>query len=220
MKSTAIDRTGTFPRMRGMLILALTCCVTSLTQSHAIEVLYTNGPIQGTTDAAEIFGNVQVSNSFVLGSDSTLQSITGIGIWAYLTDPQTVSWAIQSTPFGTDLYSGTSAPITKTFIRTTFDLEVYDASLNLGNLNLAAGTYWLTLKEAGGTGVGAIYWDINNGISSAFKKSGTDAPVANPSNSFVINGIAVPEPSTYALATVAVIALGVVGRRHSTRKLA
>src|SRR5208337_351213 len=76
------------------------------------QVLYSNGPLNGTYDAWTINYGYVVSNSFTLGSASTVGGFD-FYTWGYPGDnPQTVDWYISSSPFGGTIYgSGTGASL-------------------------------------------------------------------------------------------------------------
>ena len=84
------------------------------------QALYSNGPLNGTYDAWTINFGFVVSNSFTLGSASTVGGFD-FYTWGYPGDnPQTVDWYITASPFGGTIYgSGTGAPLTTRASRLT-----------------------------------------------------------------------------------------------------
>ena len=199
-----------------VLILFLACLLVSA-PAVADDTVYDNGPVNGTVDAWTINFGYAVTDSFTLGSAST---ITGFqfGVWAYPGDtPLTVDYSISSSPFGG---TPTTAAVTSTFLYSNqygYDIDL-ESVFGLG-VPLSAGTYWLTLQNAVTTEGEPLYWDENSGPSQACESSvGTI-----PSESFVVlddgcsfghNSPAcgpppTPEPGTFLLLGSA--ALGIAG---------
>jgi hypothetical protein len=168
------------------------------------DLLYSSGPILGTTPLEQVSQQYAVTQSFTVAESSTLASAT-LGLWTGPTfTPLTIDWSIGTATFGSDISSGTAAPLTNVFIHVApgYGYSVYASSFNLSG-SLTPGTYYLTLTEGNYGGVGpGMFWDANSGTSSgyyseygiflghvgsaAFSLFGT--PAASP----------VPEPSTFA----------------------
>jgi hypothetical protein len=71
--------------------------------------LYSNGPINGDSSAYQITGaSAFVTDSFTLTSSAVVTTVT-FGQWVKTLDspPMEVEWEIGSSPFGSDLGSGT-----------------------------------------------------------------------------------------------------------------
>ena len=81
-------------------------------------------------------------------------------------------------------------------------------------------TYYLFLATSTLTVDTSISGTTNIAASNSIDWTGNDGPAFSPptSDSFFITVNAVPEPTTYALAAISCVALGVVGRRK-TRKI-
>jgi hypothetical protein len=201
------------------------------------DVLYSNGPINGTIGALFI-GNVEIPNvgsfsyatsdSFVLSSAST---VTGVdfGAWTAGGDSITsVQWSIGTTPGGSSLGSGVANTI-DTFFAASFSGSTVDSdSFSTGNISLGAGTYYLTLQNANTAQGRPPAWDINNGPSSAFY--GTGASLANvagrfgpgsDSEAFDIQGTTTavtPEPGSYAALVLALGGVMLVWSRRAKER--
>jgi hypothetical protein len=186
--------------------------------------LYSNGPINGTTGGYNINGGYSVSDSFVLSSAGTVTSVD-FGAWTLQGYTFTsVQWSVGTAPGDNSLGSGVAAT-TDTFFRTDFfsdgSFTVDSDRFSTGSISLGAGTYYLTLQNAGTnviSGIGSVAaWDVNNGPSTAFEANGECAPATycsvasgSPSNifgagsnseSFDIRGTTTavtPEPGSYA----------------------
>jgi hypothetical protein len=196
----------TVPRSYLLRTLVAACSILSYSSvANALE-LYSNGAPNGNTESELISVTNQVTNSFVLSQDSILQQVANIGIWVKTGDtPQTVSWSIGTSEFGTDLFSGTDVQLTNTYVKQiTIDPghDLYSSSISLGSLQLATGTYWLTLTN-GVSEQAVMSWDWSGGPSAAFTRigsSGIGSPVGQ-SQAFTIIGV--PEPSTFVMCGIA-----------------
>jgi hypothetical protein len=189
------------------------------------DTLYTNGPVDGTTNAWTISGltnivDYAVTNSFSLASAST---ITGadFGSWLISGDIlQSVDWAITTDPFGgTTLGSGTVTPAGSILFTNAYGFDILTQTFAIPNVLLAAGSYWLQLGNAisNYSDYYGVYWDQNSGPSSAFglvtdltaSPPATTTFVPDGSESFDIQGTTnVPEPSTLLLLGSSLAVLG------------
>jgi hypothetical protein len=139
--------------------------------------------------------------------------------------PQTVDWGISASPFQTDLGSGTGVSLTSSLFCSASSTcggggqDVYNSSFTL-DLSLGAGTYWLTLDGGTASAGGFVLWDENGGSSSAEQwhiPLGTQGVI--PSESFAIDGSAVPEPASLALgASGLLLLLGAAIGKHVVRR--
>jgi uncharacterized repeat protein (TIGR03803 family) len=133
------------------------------------EVLYSNGPLNGTVDAWTINNGYVVSNSFTLSSAYT---VTGFDfyVWAYPGDTaRTVDWSITSDPLGGTTFGSGTAQLTGTFISTNeygYDIDLETATGPI--VPMGAGTYFLNLQNATTAQGNPLYWDENNGPSQAY----------------------------------------------------
>lgn len=189
----------------------------------ASPIVYDNGPINGTVNANTINTGWEVSNSFTLGS---AMSLTGaqVGLWSYFAGvPVEVSWSIGTTPFGSDIASGTGALTSAQIGTLGFGFcPVYESDFSLPHIVLGPGTYFLTLEnthpESGG-----IYWDQNFGPSIAYQRNvgaGIDMGQLGTSQSFQLFGDPVPEPATLAVLGLMAVGGGVLARRPKAVPLA
>lgn len=202
--------------------------------------LYQNGPVNGNENAfpIDISDAQAVSDSFVLGSTS---NVTGFEFIAWLdgliggnNDPAlSVEWAITTTPFLTDsgstIASGTSPLSVTSFpsFLNGFGAEVVGESFSIPTLVLSpATTYWIQLSNAAVFDDGQLYWDENDGPSSAYQatidtelSSGFDPPGSVGSESFRVEGTT-PEPGTAYLLLGGFLLLAIAGRGLSARRSA
>jgi len=212
-------------------------CIVLLTLVLALPaaadpLLYNNGPINGTINAWNISSPYAVADSFNLSGSAELMNVQ-FGAWNSSGDHTTkVNWEIVSgtpfTPSATVLYSGTSA-VASTFEFTNAYGEAVDSDtfmLSTG-VFLGSGTYYLLLSNAVSAEGNDVYWDENDGPSTAYDTYGllaggmngcTAAPGAYCSESFTIGGmpISTPEPGSLALALLGSCALfALAARRRS-----
>jgi hypothetical protein len=210
--------------------LALFCAALGGAAAHA-DTLYSNGPINGETNAWTINFGFSVADSFTIGSTS---SITGMdfGTWNFPgSSSSSVDWAILTGEpgSGTVLFSGT-ASLTDTAVTTnslgyTIDLD----TLSLSGISLTSGTYWVELSNIVDSQGNPVFWDVNGGPSQAWESElgdvttcpdGQPGPNNRCSTAFDIFGNAVsdvPEPGSIWLLTAALsmFGLGFAFRRHT-----
>ncbi len=182
--------------------------------------VYSNGPINGTTDAWSINFGFVVSDTFTVGSGGA--SVNGLvfGAWAFPGDTlEQAQIAITSSEFGGTSYYNQVVNFTQSGCSgNQFGFNVCtETSSSFGPVNLAGGTYWLNLENAV-VPDDPIYWDENSGPSSASENSvGTI-----PSESFTLLGATsssttsgtVPEPSSIMLFGSGVLGLAGILRRR------
>jgi len=206
-------------RIASLSLLALCLAVVP---AVAQTDLYDNGPTNGNVDAWTINSGFIVSNSFVLGSDST---VTGLNFSAWLFPGDVLESAevsITSSEFGgTTFFDGVVNFTSSNCVDNPLGAVVCDETGSFGPVNLNAGTYWLNLQN-GVTNTGdPVYWDENSGPSQASQNSiGTI-----PSESFTVLGGTTsttsqttttgttPEPSSIMLFGSGVLGLAGVLRR-------
>jgi hypothetical protein len=192
-----------------VLSLVAAVCLFLTVSASADVVLYDNGPDVGVN--AFNISTFAVADSFTLSSNSTLTSVIFIN-WFFPGDsPVAVDWAIQSSPLGTNLFSGT-ATISSTFLGTNgLGADVYKDTIALPSIPLAPGTWYLQLtNETTGLG-GPGFWAESDGPSLAFQSNVGQIP----SESFQILGNTgtTPEPGTLALFGTGIVGLAGMLRR-------
>jgi hypothetical protein len=132
-----------------------------------------------------------------------------------------IDWEIGTSPFGSDIASGTSSFFDQTNMGpNAANFDIWQSSLDIGGTVLAGTTYWFSLSNAttnpAFSGEDFVYWDLNNGPSSAFQRAnGGDLPVG--SQPFDIFGNVVtttPEPGTILLLGSGLLSLAGIRRRR------
>jgi hypothetical protein len=195
------------------LRIAFALCL-ALAAIPAMAQVYSNGPINGNTDAWTINFGFTVSDSFTASAGA---SVTGMqfGAWLFPGD------VLQSAEvlIGTSEYSGNILDQTVSFTQSGcvgngFGFNVCTESGSFSTTLTAGGTYWLSLQNAVVNDGDPVYWDENSGPSSASENSvGTI-----PSEAFTVLGTStttssVPEPSSIMLFGSGILGLAGVLRR-------
>lgn len=131
-------------------------------------IIYDNGPYGGLT-AWGINQGFAVEDSFVVGGFSTL---TGVNFTSWVNHgdtPLTVDWQIVTIPgFPFPPIASGVANLTNTFIKQNGGADIYNESFSLPGVTLNAGTFWLALDFGTTAGGGPMYWDENDGPSTAW----------------------------------------------------
>jgi hypothetical protein len=211
-------------------LLLFTSCLAFASLAHADSVLYKNGPINGicdiegcTVDAWTINFGFEVTDSFTISSASTIHGFN-FALWLYPGDTlSSVDWAFGTCPFCSDAGSGTASGsgLSSSFMFTNqYGFNVWDVSVTGLDVHVIGGppqSYWLTLQNATVPSGDPVYWDENNGPSSAETDCIHNYLGCIPSESFNIVGTpdtgTTPEPSSILLLTSGMIALSGAVRR-------
>ena len=203
--------------MRGPLFTRLFQIAALMAAPACADVLYSNGPIGVNIDAFYLGGNI-ISDTFTLSSNSTLVGVSNLGIWVDNGGtPANFDWIIS-----TDVYGGGTVEASGTWSGTPTEItadngsgqniyhdSVWNVGFTLPNLNLLAGTYYLSLDHGG-----VDRWDATFGPSSAYGAVLNNGSTSNSqtlvvSDSFEIDGptASAPEPSAILLFATGLIGL-------------
>jgi hypothetical protein len=189
------------------------------------QTVYSNGPINGNTDAWTINSGFVVSDTFTVGSEGASVNGLSFGAWAFPGDVlESVELQITTSEFGGVTFFSGTVNFTQGGCSTNgYGFNVCtETSSSFGPVNLVAGTYWINLDNAVVNDGDPIYWDENSGPSSASENSvGTI-----PSEAFTVLGSSttetvtttttstVPEPSSIMLIGSGILGLAGVLRRR------
>ena len=176
------------------------------------QTVYSNGAINGTTDAWTINFGFVVSDTFTVGSGGSSVNGLSFGAWTFEGDVlESAEVQITSAEFGGTTYTDQIVNFTQSGCSANqYGFNVCTETGSLSPVNLAGGTYWLNLDNAVVNDGDPVYWDENSGASSASENSvGTI-----PSEAFTVLGSStspgsVPEPSSILLFGSG--ALGILG---------
>ncbi len=194
--------------LRVTLLAAVLLAVPAIAQYD----VYDNGPTNGQTDAWQISSGSVVSDSFTFVNNGNCYpgpcGVNGLSFEAWLFPGdvlQSAEVSITSSEFGGTSYFDQIVNFTQSAC-TNNDIGflVCNETGTFGNVSLNTGTYWLNLKNAVGITGDPLYWDENEGPSSASETSvGTV-----PSESFTLLGATttycwycstIPEPNSWLL---------------------
>jgi hypothetical protein len=182
------------------------------------QVVYDNGPINGTTDGWTINFGFAVSNTFTT-SGGTLTGLD-FGAWVFPGDVLLSAEVLVGVrEFDGSVFDGVVNFSQSNCSGNQYGFNVCTESGTFNGPTLAAGSYWLTLENASVNTGDPIYWDENSGPSSASESSvGTI-----PSEAFTLLGSGgtttttgtgtVPEPSSIMLFGSGILGLAGVLRR-------
>jgi hypothetical protein len=208
-------------------------CLALSAPAFAGIVIYTDGPTNGASNAFFIDGpgagpwTQTISDGFLPTNSGTATSLD-FGEWVPSgTTPTTVSWALGTSAFASDISSGSTLQVGYIFFGSSgFGYDVYTSHVDgLSGFLTAGATYYLTLGGANdSTGSQNDAWDINSGLATcSFAQNGI--PVGDcglgqgvEGETFTINsGGTVPEPSSIMLFGSGLLALAGVLRRKVSR---
>jgi len=209
-----------------ILSSAMAALLLGFTAPAPSDLVYDNGPIQGT-NAYFIDGsiNFSLSEQFTL-TDSVALTAAQAGLWVDIgATPASVDWAVGTTPFASDLGSGTSSPSNALALGNVLGIfAVYESTFAIATGTLAPGTYYFTLVNAAASDSGAVAWDISNGPSVAYHSTfgnldGFEGPGTN-SESFQLFGTPVPAPSTFVMSLILLAIFGIGGLHKRLERVA
>jgi hypothetical protein len=182
--------------LHSVLVLGLVGAMTAVS-ALADTTLYSNDSAKDDSIEGINFSAFAVTDSFTLSQSSTVTSVT-FDAWLYPGDTMaSVDWSIGNSAFGSSLGAGTAATIGvfKT-ISPHGNYSIYTVTISGLDLSLASGTYWLTFQNAQAANGDTVFWDENDGPSTAYYQVYGDAIT---SETFQILGTETPEPSSFLL---------------------
>jgi PEP-CTERM motif len=209
---------GILPMKLRIALLTILCLALAVIPASA-QVLYDDGPINGTVDAWTFNFGFTPSDSFTVPANATVTGLV-FGTWEFPGDTLiSVDWEItqyelSGTVYGSGTASGNS--LTDQFLSVNqYGYDIDQITVTGLNVGLAkAGEYWLTLQNGVVSGGNPVYWDENDGPSDASET----ALGSIPAESFQIIGNGgsgtTPEPSSFILLGSGILGLAGVLRRQ------
>lgn len=152
--------------IRVALLITLLCAI-GVVPACADVTLYDNGPVNGSIGAYTINYGYVVTDSFTLSAPAT---ITGVSFDVWVTPGDTVNsvdWSITSTPLDPAAVLVTAATARTYDFTDAYGYEIDTESFSISGVSLGSGSYWLELQNAVSAGGNPVYWDQNNGPSTA-----------------------------------------------------
>ena len=217
-------------RIASLSLLTILCLMLAAISATA-GTLYDNGPPNGTVNAWAINNGFVVSDSFVTPANSEITDLHFVYWDASSTDLiSTVDMQIGTTPFGSDVFSGTLGSVTNTFLGTSGGYYIYQADYVFAGIGYS-GLGFVTLGNActaSGCSTNPIFWDENSGVGCGGTHppgGGANCPSTAyentlgtiPSEAFTLTGQGggtTPEPSSIMLFGSGIVGLAGVLRRR------
>ena len=207
-------------RIASLSLLALCLAVVPA----VAQTVYSNGAINGNTDAWTVNFGFVVSDTFNVTNNNTTITGGSFGMWLFSGDTLTsAELSITSGEnSGTSYFDQTVNFTQGSCTANQYGYNVCQENTTFSGPTLNAGTYWLNLQNASVPSGDPVYWDENSGGSQASENSvgsipseaftvlGTSSSTTSTSTS---TSTSVPEPSSIMLFGSGILGLAGVLRR-------
>jgi PEP-CTERM motif len=209
--------------VKNTLLFSITIlCVAAFVLPASADVLYENGPINGSVDAWTINFGFVVSDTFTLTAPSTVNGVS-FGAWLFPGDVlESVEVSFTSSEFGGTTYFDQVVNLTASnCYGNQYGFNVCVETGNFTGVDMAAGTYWMNLQNAAVNTGDPVYWDENSGIG-CHSQGCPSMPSQNSlgtiaAEAFSVLGSSgggtVPEPQSLLLFSSGVLAVAAILRR-------
>ncbi len=211
-------------KMRIATLSLLALCLTLAAVPAMAQTVYSNGPINGNTDAWTVNFGFIVSDTFNVTNNNTTITGGSFGMWLFSGDTLTsAELSITSGEnSGTSYFDQTVNFTQGACTANQYGYNVCQENTSFSGPTLNAGSYWLNLQNASVPSGDPVYWDENSGPSTASENSIGSIP----SEAFTVLGsstttssstssttTSVPEPSSIMLFGSGILGLAGVLRR-------
>ncbi len=210
-------------RIASLSLLAL--CLTLAAVPAMAQTVYSNGAINGNTDAWTVNFGFVVSDTFNVSNNNTTITGGSFGMWLFSGDTLTsAELSITSGEnSGTSYFDQTVNFTQGACTGNQYGYNVCQENTSFNGPTLNAGSYWLNLQNASVPSGDPVYWDENSGPSSASENSVGSIPSeaftvlgsssTTTSSTTTTTGSSVPEPSSIMLFGSGILGLAGVLRR-------
>ena len=172
--------------MLGLVLLSMTLSISPATA----QVVYSNGPTNGNTDAWTVNFGFVVSDSFYLRYGGSTITGANFAMWEFPGDTLTsAELSITSQENGGTTYFDQTVDFTQlgSCTANNYGYNVCNESTAFSGPFLSGGTYWLNLQNASVPSGDPIYWDENSGGSHTEPPGAWDSSVGTiPAESFTL----------------------------------
>jgi hypothetical protein len=209
-------------RIASLSLLALCLAVVPA----VAQTVYSNGAINGNTDAWTVNFGFVVSDTFNVTNNGTTISGGSFGMWLFSGDTLTsAELSITSGEnSGTSYFDQTVNFTQGSCTANQYGYNVCQENTTFSGPTLNAGTYWLNLQNASVPSGDPVYWDENSGPSQASENSVGSIPseaftvlgsssTSTTTTTTTSTGTSVPEPSSIMLFGSGILGLAGVLRR-------
>jgi hypothetical protein len=209
-------------RIASLSLLALCLAVVPA----VAQTVYSNGAINGNTDAWTVNFGFIVSDTFNVTNNNTTITGGSFGMWLFSGDTLTsAELSITSGENGGTSYFDQTVNFTQgSCVANQYGYNVCQENTTFNGPTLNAGSYWLNLQNASVPSGDPVYWDENSGPSQASENSVGSIPseaftvlgstsTSTSTTTTSTTGTSVPEPSSIMLFGSGILGLAGVLRR-------